>query len=376
MDPFFQDLLPSGFGVRINSLKISDLRVIEHLELKPGRGLNFIVGDNGAGKTSILEAIYLAGRGRTFRHSDAGPMIRKGASHATVVIELSGNDQARKSILGVRRERRDLICRLNGEDVKKRSVLAETLPVQWISSQPQLLLGLGPEIRRRFIDMGMFHVEHSYLGLVAEFQRTLKQRNSAIRQASAEAVRIWNPLFSQAALALNARREVFVAALMARVTTLMARWDSRYAIGYRYRPGWSVDKPLVQQLDEKVDHDLRMGFSTIGPQRAELELLADGKNAERQLSRGQQKILVLAMNLALLDTVVESGTATPVLLVDDLAAELDPHNRVIMIEELEARDVQVFLATIEAQALRPQGRDAAMFHVEQGALTSAITPAP
>ncbi len=128
----------------INSLSISDLRVIRSLELQPREGINFVCGPNGAGKTTILEAIYLAGRGQSFRHQDAGPMIRNGSDDATVVVKMVGAG-GRQAILGVRRSAKNVECRLNGENVSKRSALAMALPVQWIGSQPQLLLSMGPE---------------------------------------------------------------------------------------------------------------------------------------------------------------------------------------------------------------------------------------
>lgn len=357
--------------MRISSLKISDLRVIKQLEMSPGQGLNFIVGDNGAGKTSILEAIYLAGRGRTFRHTDAGPMIRQGATGCTVLVEFEREPGGRKSVLGVRRERRQLTCRLNGQDVHRRSELAEALPVQWIGSQPQLLLALGPEIRRRFIDMGLFHVEHSYLGVMSEFQRILKQRNSAIRQADAATVKVWNRPFARVAEEMTARRRVFIEDLMARVRALVDRWGAGFLTGYRFRAGWQEAEPLFEQLERKVDQDVRLGYSTFGPQRAELEVLADGVNAEKKLSRGQQKILVMALNLALMDMIAEGRGYPPVLLIDDLAAELDGQNRGVMIRELQSRRAQVFLAMIEEPALAPDQEDAAVFHVEHGALVTA-----
>ena len=353
--------------MHIRSLRIENLRVLERLVLQPGAGLNFVVGDNGAGKTSVLEGIYLAGRGRTFRHVDAGPMIRHGAESASVVVEIMDEMEGRPMILGVRREKKGLTCRLDGQDVKRRSVLAEALPVQWIGSQPQLLLGLGPDVRRRFIDMGMFHVEHDYLDSFSNYQRNLRQRNAAIKLGNHKGVRIWNSPLAIAGELLNQKRVSFVHSLMERVLEIVSTWDAGFSLSYRYRPGWTAQEPLAEQLDKKIDADLKYGYTTSGPHRAELDLMVGAGLAEKQLSRGQQKILVLALNLALLDLIAIRRRQVPILLVDDLAAELDPKNRERMLEELLIRKGQVFLTKIEETAIAATP-GAKTFHVEHGVL--------
>jgi DNA replication and repair protein RecF len=336
--------------------------------IEPCPGINFVVGDNGAGKTSVLEAIYLAGRGRTFRHSDAGPMIRQGTDSVTIIVETEEKGSGRRSVLGIRREKRELICRLDGQDVKKRSILAEALPVQWIGSQPQLFLGLGPEVRRRFLDMGLFHVEHSYLGVLTEFQRNLRQRNSAIRQKSAENVRIWDKPLAKSAEVLHRHRARFVEELLPRLLQIHAVWDPEFSLEYRYKPGWNVEKSLEEELAGKIDVDLKVGYTSRGPHRAELELFADGGSAEKKLSRGQQKLLVLALNLALMDLMSAHKRRSSILLIDDLAAELDPANRQRIMSELERRGGQVFLTKIEEDSLKVKSTEAKTFHVEHGEL--------
>ncbi|MGD8958104.1 MAG: DNA replication/repair protein RecF, partial [Chromatiaceae bacterium] len=351
----------------ITSLEIANLRIVEQLDLSPGPGLNFIQGPNGAGKTSILEAIYLAGRGRTFRHSDAGPLIRRGAEAASVVVQFSGENGASLSRLGVRRDKSSLTCRLNGKDIKKRSTLAETLPLQWMGSQPQLLLGLGPEVRRRFIDLALFHVEPTYLNVITTFQRALRQRNAALRRGPAAAVRHWHEPMDSAAAVMDSHRAAFIASLLPRVRNFLERWSVEFELGWRYRRGWGQDIALKDLLQQKLDQDLRIGYTSAGPQRAELDLIADGASAEKSLSRGQQKLLVLALNLGVMDMIIEAKGVAPVLLVDDLAAELDSENRARLIAELEQRDVQIFLTRIERRVLAPN-KPSTVFHVEHGRL--------
>lgn len=368
--PLFLWLGPdlAGEFLYISALHITDLRVISDLEIHPKPGINFVVGDNGAGKTSVLESIYLAGRGRSFRHAEAGPLIRKDCEEARVVLRVRYERDGKESVLGVARTRNSLRCRLDGEDVVKRSMLAEALPVQFIGSQPQQFLGLGPEIRRRFVDMGVFHVEHAYLQIIGEFQKILKQRNAALRSGNLEAVRVWDEPFHRAAEQVNFQRAVFIDRLMEKVLAALSAWDVGYTLDYRYRRGWAKGRDLLAELREKLDSDLKMRFTHVGPQRGELSLIADGDIAEKKLSRGQQKVLVLAINLALIDLVNESRGYSPVLLIDDLAAELDGRHRDLVVSELEKRETQVFLTQIQPDALPEPANSSSRFHVEHGSL--------
>ena len=137
------------------------------------------------------------------------------------------------------------------------------------------------------------------------------------------------------------------------------------ALAFRYHPGWRTDIGLKEQLHQRLERDMRYGYTSVGPHRAELAIELDGLPAERQLSRGQQKRLVFALNLSLWDLVNGSTGRAPVILIDDLAAELDPKNRTDIMAALRARGGQVFLTEITPELVRDEttGR---MFHVEHG----------
>lgn len=357
--------------MRLTSLHIADLRVIESLRLEPGSGLNLIAGANGAGKTSVLEGIYLLGRGRTFRHSDAGPMVRRGADQTLVVGDARGvGDDEKVHRIGLSRGKREFACRIDGKDVKRRSELSRVLPLQYVGSQPQLLLDMGPEVRRRFLDMAVFHVEHGYLAAMGAYQRNLRQRNAAIRQGRPDAVIAWDHPFNEVAMTLDGYRRKVIGELEPRIQGLLTGWGVDFEARFRYRPGWRDDgTPLAAQLREKLENDLRQGFTGRGPHRAEWEIAAGGDLASKTLSRGQQKLLVFAMNLALVDLIGSEGKS-PILLIDDLAAELDQENKIRLLGELDARGLQCFLTLIDESVL-PLHKlaTAKMFHVKQGRLS-------
>lgn len=347
--------------MHIESLAITDLRLFRNLVLEPGPGFNSVVGPNGSGKTTVLEAIYLAGRGRSFRHQESKPLVRRGANSATVVCRVRDSESGQCSTLGVSQGRKGFEARLDGRDVAKRSALAAALPLQWIGSNPQVLLSGGPDIRRRFLDMGLFHVEHDYHATLAEFSRILKQRNAALRTGRASDVRIWDEQFSLAADKIDRDRRAFSSALMSGVIAQTA--DAGLALAYRYVQGWREDTALRDQLAERLDRDIRYGYTSVGPHRAELAIELEDQPAERQLSRGQQKRLVFAMHLGLWDLIKTGGGRSPLVLVDDLAAELDETNRREIVQALRSRGAQVFLTEI-TPVLVQDDSGAKMFHVE------------
>lgn len=354
--------------VIIEQLEIKHLRCIEEMVLNVSSGFNLILGGNGAGKTTVLEAIYLAGRGRSFRHADAGPLIRRGEEQGEVVLRTLEPGSNRRSVIGVRRSTQSLRCRINGEEVRKRSTLAENLPVQWIGSQPQLLLDGGPEVRRRFIDMGLFHVEHGYLAHYHAFNRALRQRNAALRAGSSSDFVAWEHAIAGGGEYLTERRLVFVDQLMSNVGEILSGWMPGVELSYRYRIGWPEGEALQDALARRREADLRAGYSTVGPQRADLAIKVGGTAIEKTLSRGQQKLVVFAFHLALRDSMLGAGRSTPIVLIDDLDAEFDRANRTKVIDALVERNAQVFLARIDGNAVSlPQATR--MFHVEQGRLT-------
>lgn len=286
-----------------------------------------------------------------------------------MLVESEDEVSGRRSLLGIRREEKTFTCRLNGEDVRRRSQLAEALPVLWIGPESQAFLSQGPDVRRRFLDMGLFHVEHRYLDLVTEFQRTLRQRNAAIRHGITKDVRLWDHGFIELALRIDEYRQGFAANLMSRVVGYLQEQNWDFDVAYRYRRGWRQDRSLEEQLADRLETDMRLGYTGAGPHRAELELTSGGLPLERTLSRGQQKLLVFAFHLQLLDLIRSTTGQSPVLLIDDLSAELDQGNRYRMMEQLAVRPGQVFVTAIDRDMLlKPDDSTIPMFHVEHGAL--------
>ncbi len=352
--------------MKIESLQIQNLRIIQYMQLKPGMGLNFICGENGAGKTSVLEAIFLLGQGRSFRHTDAGPFIRHDEHHSLVLAELR-DSQGKSLRLGIQRDKQKFVARCSGENIRKRSELLRLLPVQLITPQSHELLERGPELRRRYLDFGLFHVEQSYHQLLMTYQRALKQRNSALRLKDGRLAGSFNEQLAVAAERIVASRVTLLHEIEAKLQQYLREMRFDHELALQFHRGWKETLGLEKALKDTLDRDMAAGYTGYGPHRGELKILVSGKRAEKHLSRGQQKILVYGLMLALSQLVAEKGLEPPVVLIDDLGAELDKGNRDLVLAYLRDMGGQVFITSVESYAGEKSGA-AKMFHVEQGEL--------
>jgi DNA replication and repair protein RecF len=216
--------------------------------------------------------------------------------------------------------------------------------------------------------MGLFHVEQTYLEILNTYSRYLRQRNAALRDGDPKGVLAWSEGYCASAEALNQFRYSYLAQLMKKAQAVLADWKVPFSTQWTYRRGWPEEKSIREYLTEKLEVDLAQGFSGIGPHRADLVLTTSGAPVEKTLSRGQQKILVFALNLALMDILAERLRSKPILLVDDLPAELDASNQMKIATALRERGIQCFIASISIPDWFDPECDS-MFHVEHGAAT-------
>lgn len=356
--------------MQITRLHVEDLRILEQADIFPAPGINFITGDNGAGKTSLLEAIYLLGRGKSFRHRDSGPFIRTGCKHSIVVAELRKDDGS-STRLGVERANSSIRVKQDGKEVLKRSTLLKALPLQIIAPKSHELIEKGPESRRNFMDYGMFHVEHGYLERLTEYNKALKQRNAALRSSQVDVVRSYNPLLSNLADTIHRNRQSYVATLSETLQITLQEMEVQFPVIVRLKAGMDLGQPLDVQLRNKEVLDLRRGHTSVGIHRADLVVLSDDALAAHRLSRGQQKILVYALKIAQARLFRSRTGISPVLLVDDLTAELDSRHLSRVLRLLDELMLQVFITLVTNERV-VETSSPGMFHVEHGRVNQCL----
>jgi len=348
----------------LGRVRITALRCLAHVELALDARRNFIFGPNGAGKTSILEGLFLLGRGRSFRTRQTGRLVQRGQEGFAVYGEVHGNVGPRR--LGVSFSGGHLTKRIDGQDAAGMAALAEILPIHSLDPGSHQLVEGAPTERRRFLDWGVFHVEHNYLDSWKRYRRVLSQRNAALKTGAAGPIlRSWTAALLESAAAVDASRQSYVA-LLAPLVAEFGQQLLDQPLSIEYRPGWARGLTFESALAAAERRDLASRTTEVGPHRADLEIQLAGRRLQDEASRGQQKLAAAALILAQL-AVGSPREATRVLLVDDPAAELDLRSLGRLLELLERLPAQLVLTALSAEQLPPTP-GCPVFHVERGAL--------
>lgn len=355
---------------RLCRITLSNIRNLKDEDLSLGSKFNVFVGANGSGKTSLLEAVHLLGLGRSFRATAVQQMISFGAKHCLVRGMLEADQQTEETNVWLAVEK-DIeggsVYKLGNCFEKSAVPLTRALPVQLIDIKSHLLIEGGPEYRRKFIDWGVFHVEHEFLANWRDMQRALQQRNAGLKQrlsADTPQYVAWNEAFIRYAGLVDSAREAYVARLALALLPLAQELLGITNLSLQYCSGWDAERGLEQHLADNRAVDLLCGFTNCGPHRADLLIATDGRPAKDVLSRGQLKVLASVMLLARMQLLPAEQTG--VLLIDDLHAELDVESCKALVSAIDRMNCQVLITGIEAELLERSlnGLATEMFHVE------------
>ncbi len=362
--------------MRAATLDIAGFRNLRQVSLHCVSGLNLLVGPNASGKTSLLEALYFLGRGRSFRTRQPRELIQTDAPAFRVVALMSGDD-GRRVPVGVERTNRDLVARIGGVPTRSLAELARQVPVLLLNPDSHRLLEDGPQLRRRFMDWGLFHAEPGFLDAWRRYGAALRHRNAALRTGSADRlVDAWDGELATAATILDRLRESFCKALGSVLGPLAEATLGEVAVQVDYRRGWPLE-PSERDFAGMVACRARPG-PPAGPYPAGtapggFAVRMAGRPPAEALSRGQQKLLVIALLLAQAELYrLHAGDAC-ILLIDDLPAELDPDNRARVMQALAALDSQLFVTAIEPELLDAAAwREARTFHLARGEVCEVV----
>jgi DNA replication and repair protein RecF len=349
--------------VPLRRVQVTDFRCLQSAALDLDSQFTLISGPNGSGKTSLLEAMYVLGRGRSFRTRRLEHLIRQGANQFVVFGEVDA--LGRRIPVGVEGSASGIRARISGGNASSLAELALVLPIQIIDPEVHGLIEDGPSRRRRFLDWGVFHVDQSFVTHWQRYRQALKQRNAALKAGQPLAVvTSWDGDLVRYGELLTSARSAYVALLSQQSEGISRNLlDMELELGYR--PGWSRDQSLAESLQHSRGHDQASGVTQVGPHRAELSIRLDGHAVKDRISRGQQKLLAAALLIAQLKLFPDSAPVQPSLLLDDPAAELDDDRLAGLIREVSTHPVQLVVTTLHGE-FSAFGTPQRRFRVEAG----------
>jgi DNA replication and repair protein RecF len=346
--------------VHVRCVQIVEFRNYRTLAYSPSPRLNVLTGRNAQGKSNLLEAIAVLVAGRSYRTSRAAELPRWGASSAQLAGELGRGDGVR-TVRRTLQPREDGSWQVSGDGCE----WARVVPFGW---QDLAILNGAPAARRSFLDGFTGRLYPGHLATLARYRTILARRTVVLRARQADRLGPWDEALAGAGTELLKRRLAAVGALqaeLARIYPALAGEPGRVEIGYRSSLGPAVDAPaFVRALESRRAEELRRGQTVVGPHRDDLAIELGGVDARVFGSRGQQRLLALALRLAEVAPVTEAVGTAPVLLLDDALSELDPQVRRHVLRESRTAG-QVFLTTAEAE---PPAGDAAIWEVKEGGL--------
>lgn len=351
----------------LQKLDIYNVRNILKASLNPSPGLNFIDGKNASGKSSLLEAIFILGRARSFRTPHLKQAVRFDSNSLIVsgkVIQKNGTPCQ----IGLQFDGQACEIRINQQPHQGRHQLAYALPIQLIDPKTYKLLDSGPQIRREFVDWGVFNDNENFLPAWRQYKTALKQRNALLKMRRSEHIEVWNKeLFNYGTIVADFRQQ-YISRLETVFKAIIADFLHIETVGLNLLNGWDQGKGFVQALRSDLEKDIRYGFTHSGPHRADLQVSINGRLAKDYVSRGQLKLLVLALKLAQVKLLQLEYGNVGCILIDDFTAELDSNNRDKLLSYLSDLDYQVFMTATEFMEFGDisQIHNYKMFHVEQG----------
>jgi DNA replication and repair protein RecF len=359
--------------MRVTRLEFSGLRCFEQGSLLPAPGINMLLGPNGSGKTSVLEALHLMAYGRSFRGRVRDGLVRNTATAVEVFVEwVEAGGRVRRA--GLRHHGQAWEGRLDGAPLAQLGDLCAALAVVTFEPGSHALVMGAAEARRRFVDWGLFHVEPEFLVLWRRYGRALRQRNALLKARQRDGqLEAWERELDQAGTLLSQHRERYLQQLQPYLAaTAQALLPEAGETELRFQPGWRREElSLADALLLARDRDLATGFTSVGPHRADWRIVQAAIPGREALSRGQAKLTALAALLAQAEHQAALRGDWPVVALDDLASELDrPHQRLVL-QRLRDYGAQVLVTGTEAPAgLSDQDGAQALFHVERGTVAA------
>ncbi|QIQ20206.1 DNA replication/repair protein RecF [Zophobihabitans entericus] len=330
----------------ISRILIHHFRNITQADLQLSPHFNFLVGDNGSGKTSLLEAVYMLGHGRAFRHQQSNRVIQYEQPELVLHGKILLQDQQHTIGLSKSRSGENKV-KIDGDEGFKIAELAQLLPIQLITPEGFDLLNGGPKYRRSFLDWGCFHHHPAFFSLWNNLRRLMKQRNAALRQVSRyDQIKHWDKELIPIAEQVSQIRAEYAEQIVPEIIKTSASFLPEYQLECQFYQGWDRQTSYAEILAHQFERDRQLTYTSLGPHKADLRLRVNHIPVEDLFSRGQLKLLMCALRLAQGEYYTTQSKQACIYLIDDFASELDQDKRQLLANRLKATQAQVFISAV------------------------------
>lgn len=351
----------------LHTLLAQNLRIIEHLELTLADEATLFCGENGAGKTSILEAIDFLSRGRSFRSRRLAPLLRRGSESITVSGQIV--ESGRTTHLGIQKSADATVLHCNQQKVETISNHASHLPVVCMHPDSHQLVQGGARHRRNYLDWSAFHVKPEFLHEWRKYNKCLRQRNYVLRHGANKTKELegWTQELGKTGECIDQSRSEIFEELKPIFDEYSDNLLPECKVSLIYVRGWPSKLSLIDALEQVRLQELQKKTTRCGPHRADIKISLNGQDAALAASRGQQKLIAAILMLAQIDHAQQNSTRKCVVLLDDVRAELDHVHAQALFVALQALKSQVLLSAIEPGQVDLQGwTKSKVFHVKHG----------
>lgn len=358
----------------IKNITINDCRSLKEVSLEFSSDLNIIIGSNASGKTSLLEALNILSKGRSFRTSHINEVISDNKDSVLISAAIVDSENNETSQIGIEKSRSKTKIRINKQDVYTQAELSSHLPITVIHPNSVDLITGSPAIRRSYLDWIAFYIFPDFLIKWKKYQHILRQRNICLKSPKhAYALDKWTEelVLLQPDL-IKYRTEVvnLLQPIVNEITKyLLKDLDIKIKLKTGFPKDLALDKDsLTNYYKEKREYELKVKRTTAGSHRADFDILIDSTPAVESASRGQLKLLAICLLLAQNNSISKTSSGKGVLLIDDLAAELDSENKELLLKYLSTLNKQLIITSTGNISI--DNFDPKVFHVKHGSFTS------
>ena len=354
----------------LSKISLRNFRCFDNLELSLSPGINFFYGSNGSGKTSLLEALFIFSSGKSFKSSNLAALIK----YNQTKFSLKGYDGTRGDIVEIEKNLdKPVQVVLNNKKVSSNKLLKK-FPCTVIHNTTFSFANASPDFRRKLLDRSVAISEESFMAIWFAYYKTLRHRNSLLKNNRISDIYVWNIKLSELGVNLTKSRQDFFNQTLKHfkailnLTNAINVFDFLDLIEIEFFNGWDHQKSLLNNLEDNIDADSRRKTTLQGPHRSDIKFSINGIDAKQVLSRGEQKFFSILWSCAQNEVLKNEYDIEPILIIDDIKSELDDRVYNLLLEIFKNNNNQIIFSCIDntfSSKITESFNQFKMFHVEQ-----------